>query len=128
MKVLMTRALAIVAVVGGTLIAWSAGTIIREELLPKREAVGVIRELPTTDGIMRWDPSAVHYWLVETVPGTLPTVKVLDDYSDAAECWKATFYEGPKDGPWRACLPLDEPAEEFLARFIAMEAYGQGKP
>jgi hypothetical protein len=102
------------------------GTVIVNEVVSpqKRKPVGVITDLPTTDGIMRWDPAAPHYWLVETVPGTEPALRVLDDYSKPEECWQASFTAGPSNGPWRVCVPLDEPAEEFLARYITERAYG----
>lgn len=90
-----------------------------EGVVPKRSGAGQI-----TMALPDYDPNAPHFWLVEVVGGDL---RIINDHSDADECWNATFWKDgtrpaeTKTGAWRACLPLDEPAELALAKYIVKE-------
>jgi hypothetical protein len=122
MNLILSRTLAVVAIIGGT--GMAAGVAVPDRWLAElgisgKEMAGPIS--PEYNGrsdfakIFQYDQNAPHFWLAEIQDGN---IKVIDDYSSAEPCWKATFTDGPKDGPWRVCIPLDEPAEEFLARVI----------
>lgn len=127
MRVLFSRALAVVAIIGGTAVASGE--------FPNRGPAGIVRTEPsgpisalTTDGVMRWNPADKHYWLMEVVPGEEAKLAFVKGYARAADCWQATFYEPEAGtaGQWRVCVPLDEPAEEFLAEHI-VRAMGMNK-
>lgn len=133
-KVWLTRALACAAIVGGTYMTatgqspLAAGIEQMSQAWGKRPGIGGKEMadpiLPEYDGrsdfarIFKYDVNAIHYYLLDIQDGHITKV---GEFSAAEPCWKATFYEGPKDGPWRVCVPLDEPAEGFLAQIIVRE-------
>jgi hypothetical protein len=111
------------------MIILSAGPIVNSDKrpgagIPGKEMAGP--NSPEYDGrsdfgrIFQYDVNAIHYYMLEIQNGNIEKV---GEYSDAAKCWDDTFV-GPKEGPWRVCVPLDEPAEEFLAQTI-LSAYGR---
>lgn len=126
MKKFFIKCAATVALIGcatmGAAIAYPGGLIPNDE---KRPGAGKLVLIPqSSDEIKQWDPNAPHYWLVEVIGGSL---RIVDDYEAADDCWNATFWKDgtrPAETPeqsWRACLPLDEPAEGMLAEHIVKE-------
>lgn len=117
MKVFFSRCLAVAAIIGGT--TAMAAVTYPEGMFPKRSGAGQKTMIPPD-----YDPNAPHLWLVEVVGGDL---RIINDYEDAGDCWNATFWKDgtrpaeTKTGAWRACLPLDEPAELALSKHIMLE-------
>lgn len=64
------------------------------------------------------------FWLVEIVPGTVPAVRVIDDFDQPGACFAASLDHALSSGAsFAACVPLDEWAEEQQADYMAHE-YG----
>lgn len=123
MKNIIARSV-VVALIG--VACWSAAKAYPEGLYPeKRQGAGKMILVPqSSDEVQQWDPNAPHYWLVEVDGGNL---RAVNDYESAEDCWNATFWKdgtrpaSTEPGKWRACLPLDEPAEGMLAEHIVKE-------
>lgn len=62
------------------------------------------------------------FWLVDTIPGPVPAVAVVDDYETAAACYEAAMV---RHGPgFATCVALDESAELDLSRAM-LETMGE---
>jgi len=56
------------------------------------------------------------YWLVDTVPGSSPTISVVDDFENPSACYLAAMV---RHGPgFATCVALDEFAEIALSHTV----------
>lgn len=62
------------------------------------------------------------FWLVDTIPGAVPVVAVVDDYQTATACYEAAMV---RHGPgFATCVALDEFAEIALSH-AALRTMGE---